>query len=146
MVDSILRSERAVELQDACLEELQFETDEETCAAIQKRLALFIRYQVTHDRAYQRYSVELRKVQETKTEGQIGFVSQETEKVKEERAAAQEIRRENVEKRRQEHHEKHIHLQQARLDHQILLNLKLENEISAPTKRPPGSQTAPMAA
>jgi phage-related minor tail protein len=122
MAQSLWRSRRALELQDKCIDILAFE-DESLAPATRKNLELYIRYQTSHDRAYQRYAAELRKLQAELKKAEIGFVSQK-------HAAAQETRRENNEIRRQEQHANTVQLQKARLEHALLRNRKLDCEVS----------------
>jgi hypothetical protein len=118
MAQSLWRSRRAVELQDKCIDMLAFEDDETFAVPMRKKLELYIRYQASHDRAYQRYAAELRKLQAQLKKAEIGFVSQKQRE-------AQETRRENNEIRRQEQHVNLVQLQKARVEHQVLMNRKL---------------------
>ncbi len=95
MAQSLWRSRRAVELQDQCIEIIDME-EEDRAAKARKNLDLYIRYQASHDRAYQRYAAELRKFQTDLKKAEIGFVSQQAREAKELRAQAQEVRRENA--------------------------------------------------
>jgi hypothetical protein len=142
MSQSLWRSRCAVDLQDECIDTLAFETDESVIAQTRKKLELYIRYQTSHDRAYQRYAAELRKVQAEMKKEEIGFVSQKRAEAKEERVQAQEIRRANTENRRREQHENAVQLQKARIEHQQLLNRKLAAEVfdAEQSKRRPAEQ------
>jgi hypothetical protein len=62
------RVKRALALQDQCL-------DPHTPACGQE-LALYLRYQTTHERAYYKALHELQKLREQKTKSEIGFASQ----------------------------------------------------------------------
>lgn len=129
MAQSIWRSRRAVELQDQCIEDIQLEDDPKASEA-RRNLDLYIRYQASHDRAYQRYAAELRKLQNEIKKSEIGFESQKRREAQEAHAQAQETRRESNENRRQQRHEIALTLDNARVEHQNLLNRKLAGEIS----------------
>ena len=73
-----------------------------------KHLTLYLRYQTTHDRAFQRCIRELRAIKNQRRSEQIGFESQK-------RAAAEEYRRDNHELRRQEEHLRRQEMHEARL-------------------------------
>lgn len=95
MTQSLWRSRRAVDLQDECIDTLAFETDEELIKEAQKKLELYMRYQTNHDRCYQRYAAELRKLQAEMKKAEIGTVSQklaearlENQKLKNQKLAA----------------------------------------------------------
>ena len=60
-------SRRAVSLQETC-----FSTELPECEQ-EKQLALYLRYQSTHERAFQRCSDELRKLRNEKRKAEIGF-------------------------------------------------------------------------
>ena len=114
MAQSYWLSKRALYLQDECA------TDEDlTLEQQQKQLALFIRYQTTHDRAFHTALNSLLKLRAEKRRSEIGFESQKREE-------AGHLRREAAEKRRQDHHRLDILLAEAKVDHQLLLNLNLE--------------------
>ncbi len=129
MAESLWRSRRAVELQDECMDTLAFK-DESLHPETRKNLELYLRYQASHDRAYQRYAAELRKLQADLKKAEIGFDSQTRREVLDARAEAQETRRGKNEVRRQEQHENAVQLQKARIEHQQLLNRKLACEVS----------------
>jgi hypothetical protein len=61
---------RALYLQDLC-----FEPDTPLCD-MEKTLALYLRYQTTHERAYYKALHELQKLREQKHKSEIGFASQ----------------------------------------------------------------------
>jgi hypothetical protein len=108
MAESLWRSQKAVTLQDMTVNELAFETDPVLIAEQSRKLDLFLRYQAGHDRAYQRYAAELRKLQSERKKEEIGFVSQ---------------------KHKQERHEGAMALNKARVEHQNLRNSKLALEL-----------------
>ena len=83
-----------------------------------KQLALYLRYQTTHDRAFHKCVAELRTQRNDKLKQEIGFESHE--------------RKQSVEKRKQDTHNLDLLLAEAKLDHQILLNMNtqsLENKL-----------------
>jgi hypothetical protein len=127
-------SERAIRCQEACfLVQPQTPEDQKDRAnGIALRhtdLEIYLRYQTTHDRAYARASAELLRRRKERRSAEIGFESQKRREAQEARSHAQEIRRESTEKRRQEHHERVAQLENARIEHQNLLNRKLAGEV-----------------
>ena len=110
-------SKRALRCQDACFLDGSLTMEEQS-----RRLALFIRYQTTHDRALHRNLNDLLKLRAEKRKQEIGFESLQL------RAAA-ETRRASVEKRKQDLHETAVMLAEAKLTHQQVLtsNLELDN-------------------
>ena len=114
MAQSHWLSKRALYLQDQCA------TDEDLTLEQQGRqLALFIRYQTTHDRAFHRALNDLLRLRAERRKQEIGFESQK-------RHAAAESRRQSAEKRNQELHEWTVLLAQAKLTHQQVLTSNLE--------------------
>jgi len=85
----------------------------------QKQLALYLRYQTTHERGFHKALNELLKLRAEKRKSEIGFESQE-------RKQAEEARRQAVEKRRQELHKWNVLRAEAEVDHRVLLNLNLQ--------------------
>ena len=138
LVDNMAQSywlrKRAIYLQDQCA------TNEElTLEQQQKQLALFIRYQTTHDRAFHRSLNDLLKLRAERRKQEIGFESQKQK-------LADQSRREAAEKRKQDHHKLDILLAQAKLNHQELLNCELSFEITGAPLAPARLQQAPKAA
>ena len=82
-------------------------------------LALFLRYQTTHDRAFQNSLNQLLKLKAEKRKAEIGF---ETQKLKQ----AEEVRKQTNENRKQELHTWKVLMAEAEVDHRILLNRNLE--------------------
>lgn len=118
MTESLWRSRIALDLQDECIDILAIEIDEAVIGQTSKKLELYMRYQSNHDRAYQRYAGELRKLQSETKKAEIGFVSQEqkTELVK------------------------------ARIEHQHLKNRKVATEVfAAEQSTTPGTEPRPQA-
>jgi hypothetical protein len=81
-----------------------------------KRLALFMRYRTSHERAFSKCLAELLKLRAEKRKAEIGFESRK--RVKEEYTRKQE--RHEMAK---EHHKWEILLAEAKLDHQQVLTL-----------------------
>src|ERR1700728_4056096 len=114
MAQSYWLRKRALYLQDQCA------TDEELTLEEQGRqLALFIRYQTTHDRAFHRALNDLLKLRAEKRKQEIGFESQKQK-------LADQSRRDSAEKRKQDLHRLAVLLAEAKVDHQLLQNLNLE--------------------
>jgi hypothetical protein len=120
MAQSYWLSKRALYLQDQCSTDAELALEEQ-----QKQLALFLRYQTTHDRAFHRSLNDLLKLRAERSKAEIGFESQK-------RAEADHLRREAAEKRKQERHKWDLLLAEARVDHQITLtsNLTLDQVIA----------------
>ncbi len=123
-------SQRAQSLQTITMMDRPFDED------VQKDLAPYIRYQAHFERLFQRALKDLLTLRAEKRKEQIGFVSQQAREAKEVRSQAAEIRRENTEKRRQEHQDKIIQLQNARIEHQNLLNRKLAGKVLTAEPQP----------
>ncbi len=104
-------SQRALYLQGFCFNEVG------GCDS-DAHLALYLRYQTTHERAFHKCLSDLLKLRAEKRKEQIGFVSQQHE-------AADQARREAREKRQQERHQRAVLLDQAKVDRQNLLNRQL---------------------
>jgi hypothetical protein len=118
LVEQIAQSywlrKRALHLQDICATDTDHTVDQQ-----QRQLALFIRYQATHDRAFHRALNDLLKLRAEKRKTEIGF---ESLKLKQ----ADQSRRDSIEKRKQDTHKFDVLLAEARLDHQLLLTSDLE--------------------
>jgi hypothetical protein len=118
LVEQIAQSywlrKRALYLQDQCATDTDFTFEQQ-----QKQLALLIRYQTTHDRAFHRALNDLLKLRAEKRRTEIGF---ESLKLKQ----ADQLRRDSIEKRKQDTHKFDVLLAEAKLDHQHLLNLNVE--------------------
>jgi low affinity Fe/Cu permease len=100
---------RALVLQNSCFSD---STD-------QKQLALYLRYQTTHDRAFHKCLNDLLKLRAEKRKTEIGFESQQ-------RKHAEEGRKQAAEKRRQELHKWNVLLKEAEVDGQVMRNLHLQ--------------------
>jgi hypothetical protein len=103
-------SQRAMKLQHLC-----FKPDLPTCDQ-PADLALYLRYQTTHERAFHKALNDLLKLRAEKRKTNIGFESQQ-------RKQAQETRRDAAENRKQELHHWAVLLSEAKLDHQKVLNV-----------------------
>ncbi len=73
-----------------------------------KRLTLYLRYQATHDRAFQRCIRELRAIKNDRRREQIGFESQKRAEAGKCRLDSQELRQQEEHLRRQEMHETRV--------------------------------------
>jgi hypothetical protein len=103
--------QRALRLQKFCFD------DDGYCD--EKELALYLRYQTTHERAFYKSLNTLVKLRADKRKAEIGFVSQELKQNRARQQAADEVRK-------QELHKWRVLRTQAEVDHRILLNLNLE--------------------
>ena len=124
-------SQRAMRLQEHVLH-TGFEDPAE-----EKRFSLYLRYQTTHERAFQQCLNQLLKLRTEKRKAEIGFESQERKRNEEsrkeaeqaqrkrlaearhERLQAEHARREAAEKRKQELHHVNILLAEAKLDNRL---------------------------
>ncbi len=113
-------SQRALALQDMC-----FQRDVPDCES-EKKLALYLRYQTTHERAYHKYFDQLLKLRAETRKKEIGFESQKA--------------REAAETRNQEAHEARVRLANAKA-----ADLELDTEIrSVIEARLPGHTEIPF--
>ena len=114
-------SKRALRCQDACFFDGSLTMEEQS-----RRLALFLRYQSTHDRSFHRNLNDLLKLRAERRKTEIGFESQR-------RQQAILALRESAEKRKQERHKWDILHVEAKLTHQQVLtsNLELDRELAA---------------
>jgi hypothetical protein len=108
-------AQRAVLLQEICFDR---ETPHSDCP---KQLALYMRYQTTHERAFERCVKELRTLRNESRKKKIGFESQKRKEADEARKQANENRRQAAENRKHELHEWTVLLAQAKVDHQQML-------------------------
>ena len=116
MAEALWLSRRSIRLQNDCFEALVSGTPEQQRAA-QKSLALYLRYQVTHDRTFSRYATELRKRRNERARAQRGFVSQKHKEV--------------AERRRQEAHEMRQAVQILKAEALELKNLAKKTQLAA---------------
>ncbi len=103
-------SQRALILQEMCFDLEHIKCDDYH----EKKLALYLRYQTTHERAFERCSNELQKLRKETDKAEIGFESQT-------RKAADESRKQSNENRRQELHQFAVLLAEAKVEHQQVL-------------------------
>jgi hypothetical protein len=89
----------------------------------QKQLALYLRYETTHDRIFHKCLNQLLKLRAEKRKQEIGFESQKQK-------AADQTRREAAENRKQELHRYAVLLGEAKVDHQELLNMNLRHSMA----------------
>jgi hypothetical protein len=108
-------SRRALSLQETC-----FSVELPLCEQ-EKQLALYLRYQTTHERAFQRCSDELRKLRNGKRKAEIGFESQQRKQKEDARKEANETRRQAAENRKQDLHQWAVLLAEAKFTHQEVL-------------------------
>ena len=101
MAQSHWLRQRAILLQNTC-----FVGSTRLDPENERQLALYLRYQNTHSRAFYKALHELQKLRAEKRKQEIGFVSQE-------RKAAEEKRRETKDVHRQEMHEVRVWLTEA---------------------------------
>ncbi|MBV9501353.1 MAG: hypothetical protein JO138_18445 [Acidobacteriaceae bacterium] len=110
-------AQRALYLQQLCF------GDSEICQD-PKHLALYLRYQTTHDRGFHKCLNELLKLRAQKRKAEIGFVS-------EERKRKEEAQKETDEVRKQELHEARVRLANARASH-LEIDSDIRQTIEAP--------------
>jgi hypothetical protein len=157
MAQSYWLRKRALYLQHQCA------TDEDlTLEEQQKQLALFLRYQTTHDRAFHRALNDLLKLRSERRKQEIGFESQERKRIEQSQKQAIIALRESAEKRREDEaarsqraedrkkdlHEWAVLLAEAKLTHQQVLtnNLELDRTLAEIAQnRPPQVQTSAQA-
>jgi low affinity Fe/Cu permease len=120
MAHSYWLRKRALILQNTC-----FSGESPVCID-EKSLALYIRYQNTHDRAFHRALNDLLKLRAEKRKQEIGFESQAHKQ-------AEETRRQARETRKQDLHEYAVLLAGAKVDHQWVLtaNQRLPQLVAA---------------
>jgi hypothetical protein len=113
MAQSYWLSQRAIKLQQiSCFH------DETDSPERDKQLALYLRYQTTHDRSFHKSLSDLLKLRAEKRKLEIGFESQETKQNRARQQAANETRK-------QELHKWKVLRAEADVDHRVLQNLSL---------------------
>jgi hypothetical protein len=111
-------TQRAITLQATCFNsEIAPDNPE-------RQLALYLRYQTTHDRAFHKSLDRLLKLRAEKHKQGIGFESQK-------RKEADHVRRESSENRKQDMHRINVLLAEAELDHQLMQNIMLRFDNAA---------------
>ena len=113
MAQSYWLRERALNLQQRCFNpDIPMAHEHQ-----QKQLALYLRYQTTHDRAFTKALDQLTKLRSEKRKGEIGFESQQRKEAEQQakvaRQQAQEKRREAAENRAAELHQARVWLTEA---------------------------------
>jgi hypothetical protein len=106
---------RAMRLQDACLLALE-SGDEEAAKIARKDLALYLRYQTTHNRTVSRCLTELRKCRHERRRVERGFESQKLRGAQEFRKQEAHQIRLALDKRKQERHEISLLAAQTKLE------------------------------
>ncbi len=104
----------------------------------QKQLALYMRYQTTHDRAFLKCLNELLKLRAEKRKEQIGFEAQRRNEADQTRRAASETRKQDL-------HKWNVLLAEAKVDHQEVLTSNVRRSIlvaSLDENRPATIETA----
>ena len=119
MAQAYWLTQRAIALQGTCFSpEIAPDNPE-------KHLALYLRYQTTHDRAFHKNLNQFLKLRAERRKAEIGFESQkhreaqqqaqlERQKARADREKANEDRRQAAEKRRQNRHESNLRLAEAK--------------------------------
>ena len=102
-------AQRALDLQSTC-----FDPQSGICDMSQN-LAVYLRYQTTHERAFHKCLNDLVKLQSARMKGVIGFESYTRQVIRDERAAAAEKRWDDAEIRKIELHEVRLRAARARL-------------------------------
>ncbi|MGI9072363.1 MAG: hypothetical protein ACR2JB_13855 [Bryobacteraceae bacterium] len=132
-------TQRAITLQGTCFNsEIASDNPE-------NQLALYLRYQTTHDRAFHKSLDKLLKLRAEKRKQEIGFESQERKQAEEIsrrnreerrqndelRKQADQTRREAAENRKQELHRFNVLLGEAKYDHQLMQTIMLRVDQAA---------------
>jgi hypothetical protein len=112
------------------LQELTFNIEMPACID-EKQLALYIRYQTTHDRAFHKCLDQLLKLRAEKRKQEIGFESQERKRKENDHRTADQLRSEAAENRKQELHRYHVLLAEAKFEHQDFQNSALRHSARA---------------
>ncbi|MBV9084565.1 MAG: hypothetical protein JOZ62_17970 [Acidobacteriaceae bacterium] len=110
--------QRAIVMQDIC-----FNSQTGLCYD-EKQLALMIRYQTTHQRAFHKCLKELLTLRAQRVKEQIGFESQER---KERAQDTADYRKAKADTRKEEIHQARMHLLISKTTHQELKNQQLRN-------------------
>jgi hypothetical protein len=122
-------TQRAIALQGTCF------NPEVAPDNPEKQLALYLRYQTTHDRAFHKSLDRFLKLRADKRKAEIGFESQQRKEAEESRRRNREERKQNdeirkladqnrreaAETRKQELHHYSLMLGEAKVDHQLTL-------------------------
>jgi hypothetical protein len=121
MAQSFWLVQRAIAFQNECLTDAEISPAEQ-----QKQLALYLRYQTTHQRTFHRALNDLLKLRAEKRKAEIGFESQK------QKQAIVELRQ-AAEKRKEDLHQWAVLLAQAKVDHQMIVNsnIRLDQLLAA---------------
>jgi hypothetical protein len=92
----------------------------------QKQLALYLRYQTTHDRNFHKALNELLKLRAERRKAEIGFESQQMKQNRARQQAEEHARHQAAEKRKQELHKWKVLLAEAEVDHRVMQSLNLQ--------------------
>jgi hypothetical protein len=124
LVESMAQSywlvQRAIAFQNECLADTGLFPEEQ-----HRQLAVYLRYQTTHQRAFHGSLNDLLKLRAEKRRAEIGFESQKQKQ-------AIIALRESAEKRKQDSHKWDVLLAEAKVDHQMILtsNLQLDRTLA----------------
>ena len=108
MIQHFWLMQRAITLQDQCLESETIGTPDE------KRLGLYLRYQTTHERAYYKAMRELQNIRKETRKTEIGFESQK-------RTQEVHIRQQEKHEMKKEHHQIDIAISNMRHSREYML-------------------------
>ena len=126
MAQTLWLSKRALLMQELTFKlEIPASLDE-------KQLAVYLRYQTTHDRAFHRCLDQFLKLRAEKRKAEIGFESQERKRIEQSQKKADQTRREANENRKQELHRFAVLLAEAKFEHQDWQNFNLRRPTEAP--------------
>ncbi len=114
--------ERALRLQELTL------SSELPMRDMERQFSLYLRYQTTHDRAFHKCLDQLLKLRAEKRKSEIGFESQRLKQ-------AEQTRKDNIEKRKQDLHKLDLLLAEAKADHQIFQNWNLKHAANLDVSR-----------
>ena len=126
-------SQRAQTLQTLEMKERPFDLE------VQKNAAVYLRYQLQHDRLFQRALHDLLKLRAEKRKAEIGFE-------RERRAEAQEVRRESEERRKDERHKISVKTLETKLEREVIKSAVIKAAVSAPSQAETGPESRPIAA
>ncbi len=115
MAQHIWLGRRAITLQEVTMADNLPMRDQE------RQFALFLRYQTTNDRGFSKCLNDLLKLRAEKRKERIGFESQQ-------RQEAEQARKQSIENRKQDVHRMDVLLSEAKVDHQVMQNFRLEYE------------------
>ncbi len=127
-------AQRAMFLQHTC-----FHAELPQCT-LEKQLALYLRYQTTHDRAFSKCADDLRKLRNERRKVEIGFESQKQMQAQQARREAAELRKQADERRKQEMHDARLRAIESQTAER-----EIDNEIRQTVEAPlPGHVRVPF--